>query len=58
MLRLKTRITFSLFSELEFRLKTIWKDRLKRQYVSSEPYSFKYNYVVSSGEDNSFWIFS
>lgn len=56
MLRLKTRITFSLFSELEFRLKTIWKDRLKRQYVSSEPYSFKYNYVVSSGEDNSFWF--
>ena len=30
MLRLKTYITYSAFTELEFRLKTIWQENVKR----------------------------
>ena len=56
MLRLKTRINVSTFDKLEFRLKTIWNDKLKKQYSSSRIKDFFYNYVVEDKENNSFWF--
>ena len=55
-IRLKTKISFSLFSELEFRLKTIWQERIKEYYISPLQYSFHFNYVIQCGEDNTFWF--
>lgn len=56
MLRLKTYISYSLFSEIEFRFKTVWKNYIKKEYTTPSLQSFYYNYVVSIDEDNSFWF--
>lgn len=45
-----------MFSELEFRLKTVWQDRVSQFYSSPAQYSFHYNYVIEVGENNSFWF--
>lgn len=56
MIRLKTYISYSKFTELEFRLKTCWKDYLKKEYSSSKISNFFYNYVISDVNDNTFWL--
>ena len=56
MLRLKTYMSFSLFSELEFRFKTVWKDYVKKEYTSAKLENFFFNYVVEIEEDKSFWF--
>lgn len=56
MLRLKTYLSYSTFSELEFRFNTVWKDYLKRKYTSAKIANFFYNYVVEIEEGISFWF--
>lgn len=56
MLRLKTCMSFTLFSELEFRFKTVWKEYVKKEYSSSKINNFFYNYVIEIEEGKSFWF--
>ena len=56
MLRLKTYMSFSTFSELEFRLKLVWKDYIKQEYTSPKINNFFYNYVIEIEEGQSFWF--
>ena len=56
MLRLKTYLSYSTFSEIEFRFKTVWKDYLKKTYTSARICNFFYNYVIEIEEGKSFWF--
>lgn len=56
MIRLKTYISYSKFTELEFRLKTCWKNCLKKEYSSSKISNFFYNYVIADVNENTFWV--
>lgn len=56
MLRLKTYLSFTTFSELEFRFKTVWKDYVKKEYSSAKINNFFYNYVIEVAEGISFWF--
>lgn len=56
MLRLKTKITYSDFSKIEFKLKTVYNNFVKDMYISSSISNFKYNYVVEFKEGCSFWL--
>lgn len=55
-IRLKTFLTYSVFSEIEFRFKTVWKDFIKKQYTTPQQQQFFYNYVIEVGEGQSFWF--
>lgn len=55
-LRLKTYITYSTFSELEFRFKTCWKDYVKQFYTSNRIKNFFYNYNIEIEEGKSFYF--
>ena len=56
MLRLKTYITYSAFTELEFRLKTIWQENLVLNYTTGKMSEFHYNYRIVNDEGNGFWL--
>lgn len=56
MLRLKTYISYSRFSEIEFRFSTCWKNYVKKNFSSSQIKNFFYNYVIETEEGNSFWF--
>lgn len=56
MLRLKTALSYSDFSKLEFKLKTIYKDKIKKEYISNAISDFKYNYNIEIGEGQSYWF--
>lgn len=56
MLRLKTCLSFTTFSELEFRLKTVWKEYVKKFYTSPKITNFFYNYSIEVEEGVSFWF--
>lgn len=56
MIRLKTYISYSKFSQLEFRFKTCWKDFIKKEFCSSKISNFFYNYVITDESANSFWV--
>lgn len=56
MLRIKTYMTFSMFSELEFRFMTCWKDYVKDKYTSGDLRKFFYNYNIEISEGVSFWF--
>lgn len=56
MLRLKTYLSYTKFSELEFRFKTIWSSFVKKFYTSSGISSFFYNYNIEVGEGQSFYF--
>lgn len=56
MLRLRTDITYSKFTELEFKIKAIFKEKIKNEYVSNDISSFKYNYNIEIGEGQSYWF--
>lgn len=56
MLRLKTYITYSTFTELEFRLKTIWQENLVLNYTTGKMSEFHYNYRIVNNEGNGFWL--
>lgn len=56
MLRLTTRISYNDFTELEFRINTIYADYIKKQYQSSRFVDFQYNYNIEIEEGISFWF--
>ena len=56
MLRLKTSLSYTTFTEIEFRFKTVWKDYLKKKYTSAKICNFFYNYVIEVGDGLSFWF--
>lgn len=56
MLRLKTYLCYSTFTEIEFRFKTCWKDYVKRFYTTAQQKQFFYNYVIEIEEGVSFWL--
>jgi len=56
MLRLKCKMTYSDFSKIEFKLKTVYHKFIKDMYVSTAITNFKYNYVVELKEGISFWF--
>lgn len=56
MIRLKTSLTYSVFTEIEFRFKTCWQDYVKKYYTTPQMKQFFYNYVVEVGEGQSFWF--
>ena len=56
MIRLKTFLTYSVFTEIEFRFKTVWSKYIKKQYTTPQLKQFFYNYVIEIGENQSFWF--
>ncbi len=56
MLRLKTKITYSDFSKIEFKLKSIYSKFIKDFYISNSISSFKYNYNIELKEGCSYWF--
>ena len=56
MIRLKTYISYSKFTEIEFRFATCWKKYLKKNFSSALLKNFFYNYVIEIEEGVSFWF--
>ena len=56
MIRLKTYISYSKFTEIEFRFATCWKKYLKKNFSSALLKNFFYNYVIEIEEGISFWF--
>ena len=56
MLRLKTYLSYTKFTEIEFRFKSIWSSFVKKFYTSSGISSFFYNYNIEVGEGQSFYF--
>ena len=56
MIRLKTFLTYSVFTEIEFRFKTCWSKYVKRYYTTPQMQQFFYNYVIEIKEGISFWF--
>lgn len=56
MLRLKTYLKYSVFTELEFRFETCWKSYVKKKYTTGRLKEFFYNYVIEIDEGVSFWF--
>lgn len=56
MFRLKTYITFLEFSNIEFLMQTIYKDKVKKFWLSDRIMCFKYNYVIEVEEGKSFYF--
>lgn len=56
MIRLKTFLTYSVFTEIEFRFKTCWKDYVKKIWTTPQQKQFFYNYDIEVGDGNSFWF--
>ena len=55
MLRLTTRCTYNIFTELEFRFDTVWQKYVKLKYNSTRLSEFNYNYNIEV-EEGSFWF--
>lgn len=56
MIRLKTFLTYSVFSEIEFRFKTAWSKYIKKYYTTPQMQQFFYNYVIEVEDGISFWF--
>lgn len=56
MLRLKTYISYSTFTEIEFRFETAYKQYLVDKYTSARIGNFFYNYKIEIEEGKSFWF--
>lgn len=55
-IRLKTYITYSTFSEIEFRFSTVWKEYVKKNYTTGRISNYKYNYDIEIEEGKSFFF--
>ena len=55
-IRFKTLMSFTTFSELEFRFDTVWKDYIKQKYTSARMKNFFYNYDIEIEDGKSFWF--
>lgn len=56
MIRLKTYISYSLFSELEFRFNTCWEQYVEKKWTSGRAFSFFYNYNIKIENGISFYF--
>lgn len=56
MIRLKTYISYSLFSEVEFRFNTCWEDYVEKKWTSGRAFSFFYNYNIKIEDGISFYF--
>ena len=56
MLRIKTFLTYSQFSEIEFRFKTCYAKYVDRFYTTGKVSQFFYNYVIDIGDSHTFWF--
>lgn len=56
MLRLRTNLTALQFSKLEFMINTVYKDIVRDNYQSTGISNFKYNYVIETNENSSYWF--
>lgn len=56
MLRLKTYITYDKFSEVEFLIKTSYKDKVKKFWCSDRVMCFRYNYLIELEEGKSIYF--
>lgn len=55
MLRLKTYITYAEFNEIEFHINSVYKENVKRFWISDRIMQFHYNYVMEF-DGTSFWF--
>ena len=53
-IRLKTYISYSLFSEIEFRFDTCWAEYVEMKWTSSRAFNFFYNYNIKIEDGVSF----
>lgn len=55
-IRLKTYISYSLFTDVEFRFDTCWSEYVERKWTSGRAFNFFYNYSIKVDEDVSFYF--
>lgn len=55
-IRLKTFLSYSVFSEIEFRFETVWQGYIKKKYSTPKISEFFYNYIIEIEEGDSFWF--
>lgn len=55
-IRLKTFLTYSVFTEIEFRFKTCWSKYIKKYWTTPQMRQFFYNYDIEIEEGKSFWF--
>ncbi len=56
MLRLKTYISYSKFTEIEFRFQTVWSEYVELKYTSGRILNFAYNYKIEIEEGKGFYF--
>lgn len=56
MIRLKTYISFDIFSKIEFFIQMYFKDKVKKFWLSDRPMCFHYNYDIEVEEGKSFYF--
>lgn len=56
MIRLKTFLSYSVFSEIEFRFETVWNGYIKKKYSTPKMSEFFYNYNIEIEEGVGFWF--
>lgn len=56
MIRLKTYITYGEFSNLEFLIDSVYKNKVKKMWLSDKVMCFKYNYTIELEEGKSFYF--
>lgn len=56
MFRLKTYINYSVYSDLDFYIRTFYSDKIKKFWISDRVMQFKYNYSLEIGEGKSFYV--
>lgn len=56
MIRLKTYITYGEFSNLEFLINSVYKNKVKKMWLSDRVMCFKYNYTIELEEGRSFYF--
>ena len=56
MLRLKTYISYSKFTEIEFRFQTVWSEYVELKYTSGRILKFAYNYKIEIEEGKGFYF--
>jgi len=56
MIRLKTYISYSLFTEVEFRFNTCWEEYVEKKWTSGRAFNFFYNYNIKIEDGISFYF--
>lgn len=56
MLRLKTYVDYTVYSNLEFYFRTFYADKIKKFWISDRIMQFKYNYSIEIEEGKSFYL--